>query len=115
MNPFCPAAAAAAGSASLFGSKACNLGVVPPADLHGNIAGRGVNNAQDKGQGLAIFPGHAGKDKVSQPASIADAGQRKQQILLQQALPPVAPNNILVWCSHPTRVTSTTSDLKKNK
>lgn len=94
MNPFW--SAAAAGSASLFGSKACNLSVVPPADLHGNVTGRSVSNAQDKGQGLAIFPGHSGKDKVSQPTNIPDASQRKQQILLQPALPPVAPNNILV-------------------
>uniref|UniRef100_A0A5B7AP23 Protein TIME FOR COFFEE n=1 Tax=Davidia involucrata TaxID=16924 RepID=A0A5B7AP23_DAVIN len=93
MNPFWPAAA---GSASLFGAKPGNLNVVPPAELHGNIAGRSVNLGQDKGQGLAIFPGHAGKDKGSQAANIADAAPRKQQILLQQALPPgVPPSNIL--------------------
>lgn len=96
MNPFWPAAAAAASSASLFGSKP--LSVVPPADLHGNIAGRAVNSAQEKAQGLAIFQGHGGKDKSSQPTNMVDASQRKQQILLQQALPTVAPNNILVLC-----------------
>lgn len=91
MNPFWPAAA---GSASLFGSKP--LSVVPPPDLHSNLAGRAANNTQDKSQGLAIFPGHGVKDKSSQPTNSSDASQRKQQILLQQALPPVAPNNILV-------------------
>lgn len=91
MNPFWPAAP---GSASMYGPKACNLNVMPSSDLHGNIQGRAVNSVQDKGQGLAMFPGHAGKDKGSQAANIVDAAQRKQQILLQQTLPP--PNNILV-------------------
>lgn len=94
MNSFWPAAAAA-GSGQLYGPKHCNLNVMPSAELHGNVPGRGVNSAHDKGQGLAIFPGHAGKDKVSQAANIGDAAQRKQ-ILLQQALPPGAPSNILV-------------------
>uniref|UniRef100_A0A5B7ASJ5 Protein TIME FOR COFFEE n=1 Tax=Davidia involucrata TaxID=16924 RepID=A0A5B7ASJ5_DAVIN len=93
MNPFWPAAA---GSASLFGAKPCNLNVVPSAELHGNIAGRTLNSVQEKGQSLAIFPGHTGTDKGSQAAHIADAAQRKQQILLQQALPHgVPPNNML--------------------
>ncbi|GLT53181.1 hypothetical protein SLA2020_264700 [Shorea laevis] len=92
MNPFWPAAA---GPASLYGAKPCNLNVVPPAELHGNIPGRGVNSAQDKGQGLAMFTGHTGKDKGSQAAAnIVDASQRKQ-ILLQPALPQGAPSNIL--------------------
>ncbi|XP_059434987.1 protein TIME FOR COFFEE isoform X2 [Corylus avellana] len=92
MNPFWPAAA---GSASLYGAKPCNLNVVPPAELHGNIPGRGVNSAQDKGQGLAMFTGHTGKDKGSQAAAnVVDTSQRKQ-ILLQPALPPGAPSNIL--------------------
>lgn len=99
MNPFWPAAP---GSASLYGSKACNLNVVSPPELHGNIPGRGASSAQDKGQGLAIFPGHISKDKGSQAtASMVDA-QRKQ-ILLQQALPPGAPSNILV-CSFPQKI-----------
>lgn len=94
MNPFWPAAA---GSASLYGAKAaCNLNVVPPTELQGSFSGRGVNTVPDKGQGLAIFPSHSGKDgKSSQPATIMDAAQRKQ-VLLQQALPPGAPSNILV-------------------
>ncbi|CAK9161627.1 unnamed protein product [Ilex paraguariensis] len=93
MNPFWPAAA---GTASLFGAKPSNLNIVPPAELNGNISGRGMNSMQDKGQGLAIFPGHTGKDKGPQAANIADAAQSKQQpILLQQAMPPVAPSNIL--------------------
>ncbi|GMP76997.1 hypothetical protein CsSME_00033430 [Camellia sinensis var. sinensis] len=107
MNPFWSAAAAAGSAASLFGAKPCNLNVnvVPSAaELHGNIgAGRSVVNSvvHDKGQGqggLAIFPGHSGKDKgSSQAASIADTQRKQQQILLQQALPPGAsPNNILV-------------------
>ncbi|XP_044484809.1 protein TIME FOR COFFEE-like isoform X3 [Mangifera indica] len=92
MNPFWPAAA---GSASLYGAAACNLNVVAPLELHGTTSGKGVNNAQDKGQGLAIFPGPTGKDsKGSQHANTIDAAQRKQ-VLLQQALPPGAPSNIL--------------------
>ncbi|CAA2967309.1 Hypothetical predicted protein [Olea europaea subsp. europaea] len=87
MNPFWP------GSASLFGPKPCNLNVVPSADLLGTV--RGVNNAPDKRQGLANIPSHNGKEKGSQPSNASDSAQRKQQILLQQALPPVAPNNIL--------------------
>lgn len=99
MNPFWPAAA---GPASLYGAKPCNLNVVPPAELHGNIPGRGVNSAQDKGQGLAMFTGHSGKDKGSQAAAnIVDASQRKQ-ILLQPALPQGAPSNILVQFSFPS-------------
>ncbi|GLT76824.1 hypothetical protein SLA2020_484600 [Shorea laevis] len=86
MNTFWPAAA---GSASIFGAKACNLNVVP-SELNGNIPGRGLNPIQDKGQGLAMFPGHVGKDKGSQAANMVDA-QRKQ-ILLQ---PPGAPSNLL--------------------
>ncbi|XP_060181777.1 protein TIME FOR COFFEE isoform X2 [Lycium barbarum] len=93
MPPFWPPAAAAAGTAPFFGAKT-NLNVMPSADLHGNLAGRGASAGPDKGQGLTIFPTNGGKDKV-QPANIADAAQRKQQILLQQALPPVAPNNLL--------------------
>ncbi|KAJ8547373.1 hypothetical protein K7X08_010959 [Anisodus acutangulus] len=89
MHPFWPPAA----SAPFFGAKT-NLNVMPSADLHGNLAGRGANTGPDKGQGLTIFPSNGGKDKV-QPANIADATQRKQQILPQQALPPVAPNNLL--------------------
>lgn len=93
MNPFWPAAP---GSASIYGPKACNLNVVPPSELHGNIPWRGVNSVQDKGQGLAFFPDHLGKDKGSQAAAnMVDAAQRKQ-ILLQQALSPGAPSNILV-------------------
>ncbi|PON80113.1 Protein TIME FOR COFFEE [Parasponia andersonii] len=87
MNPFWPAAAAAAGSGSLYGAKPCNLNVLPSPALHGNIPGRGSNPIQEKGQGLAMFPGHAVKDKSSQAASVVDASQRKQ-ILLQQTLPP---------------------------
>ncbi|XP_062108374.1 protein TIME FOR COFFEE isoform X2 [Humulus lupulus] len=94
MNSFWPAAAAAAGSGSLYGAKPCNLNVLPSPDLHGSIPGRGLNSVQDKGQGLPMFPGHAGKDKSSQAASVVDAAQRKQ-IMLQQALPPGAPSNIL--------------------
>uniref|UniRef100_A0A2P2MG48 Protein TIME FOR COFFEE-like isoform X2 n=1 Tax=Rhizophora mucronata TaxID=61149 RepID=A0A2P2MG48_RHIMU len=59
-------------------------------------AGRGLNPVQDKGQSIAIFPGQTGKDKNSQAANTVDTAQRKQQILLQQALPPGAPSNILV-------------------
>ncbi|GLT78490.1 hypothetical protein SLA2020_500230 [Shorea laevis] len=89
-NPFWPAAA---GSASLYGAKACNLNVVPSTELHGNISGRVVNSVQEKGQGIAMFPGHVNKDKGPQAGNIVDA-QRKQ-IMLQQALLPAAPSNIL--------------------
>lgn len=93
INPFWPAAA---GSASLYGAKPCNLNVVPPVELHGNIPVRGVSSTQDKGQGVAVFTGHTGKDKGSQAAAnIVDASQRKP-ILLQTALPQGAPSNILV-------------------
>ena len=97
MNSFWPAAATA-GSGPLYGAKPCNLNVVPSsADMHSNIpGGRGVNPVQDKGQGLAMFPGHNGKDKASQAAAgVVDSAHRKQ-ILLQQPLPPGAPSNILV-------------------
>ncbi|KAG8370187.1 hypothetical protein BUALT_Bualt14G0091100 [Buddleja alternifolia] len=91
MNPYWPAAP---GSASLFGSKPCNVNVMP--DLHGNLAVRGVNNApQDKGPSVVNIPNHVSKDKASQPASTPDSTQRKQQILIQQAIPPVPPNNLL--------------------
>ncbi|MED6217159.1 hypothetical protein PIB30_015057 [Stylosanthes scabra] len=91
MNPFWPAAA---GSASLYGAKPGHLNMVPSADLHGNVAGRAANPAQDKGHSLAMFPTHIGKDKAIPPAA-ADNPSRKQ-ILLQQALPPgAAPSNIL--------------------
>ena len=93
MNPFWPAAAA--GSASIYGAKQCNLNVVPSAELHGNIPGRAANSSQDKGHGHAMFPGYLGKEKGSQAAANMDNAQRKQ-ILLQQALPPGASSNILV-------------------
>ncbi|XP_024967030.1 protein TIME FOR COFFEE isoform X2 [Cynara cardunculus var. scolymus] len=91
LNPFWPAAS---GSAPIFGAKHCNLNVLP--ELHGSIPMQAI---PDKGQGVGIFPGHtaAGKDnKSSQSAAIPDpSAQRKQQVLLQQPLPPVTPNNIL--------------------
>lgn len=93
MNPFWPAAA---GSASLFGPKHGSLSIVPSADLQGNVPKSAANAMQDKGQSIGMFPGHAGKDnRGSQAVNVVDAAQRKQ-ILLQQALPPGAPSNILV-------------------
>ncbi|KAM0071129.1 putative protein time for coffee [Helianthus debilis subsp. tardiflorus] len=90
MNPFWPAAAGSA--APMFGAKPCNVNVMPSTELHANIP----QSMQDKGQAVGIFPGYTtGKDtKSSQPATITDPAQRKQ-VLLQQAMPPVAPNNIL--------------------
>ncbi|KAG8636705.1 protein TIME FOR COFFEE isoform X2 [Manihot esculenta] len=88
MNPFWPAAA---GSALQFGAKACNVNVVPSTDLH---ASKGMSSVQDKGNSLAIFPGHTGKEKSSQTSNVVDTAQRKQ-ILLQQPLAPGAPSNIL--------------------
>ncbi|KAF7837274.1 protein TIME FOR COFFEE isoform X2 [Senna tora] len=90
MNPFWPAAA---GSASLYGAKPCNLNVVPSTELQGNIGNKVANSVQDKGHNLAIFPGHIGKEKGSQATSMENA-QRKQ-MLLQQALPPGAPSNMM--------------------
>ncbi|KAE8668067.1 protein TIME FOR COFFEE-like isoform X2 [Hibiscus syriacus] len=91
MNPFWPAAP---GSASLYGPKT-NLNIVLPSEMNGNIPGRAVNSVHDKGQNLAIFPGHVGKDRSLQAATdTVNAAQRKQ-ILLQPALPPGAPSNIL--------------------
>ncbi|CAA0812287.1 Protein TIME FOR COFFEE [Striga hermonthica] len=95
MNPFWPAPTGS--PASLFGSKPCNFNVGSPVDL--SIAARGVSSLQDKGPGLASAPNNVGKDKSSQPANSSDSAQKKQQILIQQALPqalpPVAPSNLL--------------------
>lgn len=105
MNPFWPPPS---GTASMFGAKPSNVNVMPPTELHGNSAGRSLNSVQDKGHSLAIFPGNAGKEKFSQPASIADAGHGKQQILLQQAMPPVPPNNMMVcYCYFPSYAATT--------
>ncbi|KAK4266376.1 hypothetical protein QN277_027312 [Acacia crassicarpa] len=90
MNPFWPAAA---GSASVYGAKPCNLNVVSSTELQGNVVSRASNTVPDKGHGLAMFPGSIGKEKAGQAVSMENA-QRKQ-MLLQQALPPGAPSNIL--------------------
>ncbi|KAL6548398.1 hypothetical protein OROGR_008819 [Orobanche gracilis] len=93
MNPFWPMPAGS--PATIFGSKPCNLNAVPPADL--NVAVRGVSSAQEKGQSVvSIPPNNGGMDKSCQP--VTDSAQRKQQqpqILVQQALPPVVPSNLL--------------------
>lgn len=94
VNPFWPTAGG--GPAPMFGAKPCNLNVIPSAEMHGNVSASTVNSVADKGQSIAIFPGHTGKDRVPQAGNIPESTHRKQQILLQQALPPVAPNNILV-------------------
>ncbi|XP_019444542.1 PREDICTED: protein TIME FOR COFFEE-like isoform X3 [Lupinus angustifolius] len=90
MNPFWPTAA---GSASLYGAKPCNLNVVPSTELHANVPNRPPNPTQDKDNVHVMFPGHMSNDKGSQPI-IVDNSQRKQ-VLLQQALPPGTPSNIL--------------------
>ncbi|KAE9612808.1 hypothetical protein Lal_00027364 [Lupinus albus] len=90
MNPFWPTAA---GSASLYGAKPCNPNVVPSTELHANVPSRAPNPTQDKDNVHAMFPGHMGNDKGSQPINV-DNSQRKQ-VLLQQALPPGTPSNIL--------------------
>ena len=78
MNPFWPAAA---GSAPLYGTKACNISLMPPTELQGTVLGRSSN---------------PGPDVNSQSTSKgSDTGQRNQ-ILLQQALPPGAANNMMV-------------------
>ncbi|KAH0879882.1 hypothetical protein HID58_067276, partial [Brassica napus] len=77
MNPFWPAAA---GSAPLYGTKACNISLMPPTELQGTVLGRSSN---------------PGPDVNSQSTSKgSDTGQRNQ-ILLQQALPPGAANNMM--------------------
>ncbi|XP_010551730.1 PREDICTED: protein TIME FOR COFFEE-like isoform X2 [Tarenaya hassleriana] len=70
MNPFWPAAAAAAaGSAPMYSAKACNLSLMPS------------NSVPDK-------------SSQSTTSNSSDTNQRKP-LLLQQPLPPGAPNNIL--------------------
>ncbi|KAJ9538198.1 hypothetical protein OSB04_030931 [Centaurea solstitialis] len=86
LNPFWPAAS---GSPPIFGTKPLTTELRGSIPMHMPV--------QDKGQ---IFPGHTapGKDnKSSQAATIPDpsAQRKQQQVLLQQPLPPVAPNNIL--------------------
>nr|XP_043623570.1 protein TIME FOR COFFEE isoform X2 [Erigeron canadensis] len=90
INTFWPPSS---GAAPMFGAKPGNLNLMPSAELHGSIP----SAMQDKAQGLHIFPGHATtKDtKSTQATTVPDPAQRKQQILLQQAIPPVTPNNIL--------------------
>lgn len=78
MNPFWPAAA---GSAPLYGTKACNLSLMPPTELQGSVLGRSSNPVQDKN---------------SQSTSKSSDTAQRNQLLLQQALPPGAANNILV-------------------
>lgn len=78
MNPFWPAAA---GSAPLYGTKACNLSLMPPTELQGSVLGRSSNPVPDKN---------------SQSTSKSSDTAQRNQILLQQALPPGAANNIMV-------------------
>ncbi|KAK4478082.1 hypothetical protein RD792_017347 [Penstemon davidsonii] len=79
MNPFWPAPA---GSASLYGPK-------PAADLYtgqNNFAFRGVvNNAAPDNKGPTLV---SVLEKGSQTVTSSDSAQRKQQILIQQAMPP---------------------------
>ncbi|KAF8114661.1 hypothetical protein N665_0034s0002 [Sinapis alba] len=77
MNPFWPAAA---GSAPLYGTKACNLSLMPPTELQGTVLGRSSKPVPDV-------------NSQSTPKS-SDTAQRNQ-ILLQQALPPGAANNMM--------------------
>ncbi|XP_076927100.1 protein TIME FOR COFFEE-like isoform X2 [Bidens hawaiensis] len=91
INPFWPAASGSA--PPMFGAKPSNFNVMPGTELHANIP----QSVHEKGPPAGIFPGHiTGKDtKSSQPTNVTDPAQRKQQVLLQQAMPPVVPNNIL--------------------
>ncbi|KAL9232860.1 hypothetical protein vseg_007923 [Gypsophila vaccaria] len=94
MNPFWPAAAAA-GTAQLFGAKPYNLNLVPSSD-----PGRGgVSAVQDiKGQPFTLFPGPppsaTTKDKSPQAGSVPDSAQKKQ-FLGQPGLPPGSAANIM--------------------
>ncbi|XP_071717458.1 protein TIME FOR COFFEE-like [Rutidosis leptorrhynchoides] len=84
LNPFWPAASA---PAPIFGAKPHNLNVMPSTNLPGNVP---------QASGLNIFSSHTvAKDKSSQPTTVLDSAQRKQPVLLQQAMPPVTHNNIL--------------------
>jgi len=93
INPFWPAASGPA--APMLGAKHCNPNGMPSTELHVNI----TQSMQDKSQQVGIFPGHpTGKDtKPAQTTTIS--ADRKQQVLIQQAMPPVGPNNILVSCN----------------
>ncbi|XP_076923917.1 protein TIME FOR COFFEE-like isoform X2 [Bidens hawaiensis] len=84
INPFWPPASASA--APMFGSK-------PSTELQSHMP----QSMQDKSQQVGIFPGQTTvKDtKSSQTTSVPDPTLRKQQVLLQQAMPPGTPNNIL--------------------
>ncbi|KAL0857071.1 hypothetical protein Bca101_062225 [Brassica carinata] len=77
MNPFWPAAA---GSAPLYGTKACNLSLMPPTELQGTVLGRSSNPVPDKN---------------SQSTYKSSDTAQKNQMLLQQALPQGATNNIM--------------------
>jgi hypothetical protein len=77
MNPFWPAAA---GSAPMYGTKACNLSLMPPTELQGSVLGRSSNPVQDKN---------------SQSTSKSSETAQRNQLMLQQALPPGAANSIL--------------------
>ncbi|CAN8270418.1 unnamed protein product [Cochlearia groenlandica] len=77
MNPFWPAAA---GSAPLYGTKACNLSLMPPTELQGSVLGRNSNPVPDKD---------------CQTTSKSSDTTQRNQILLQQALPTVAANNMM--------------------
>lgn len=85
INPFWPPASASV--SPMFGSK-------PSTELQSHMP----QSMQDKSQQVGIFPGQTTvKDtKSSQTTSIPDPTLRKQQVLLQQAMPPGTPNNILV-------------------
>ncbi|CAH8310143.1 unnamed protein product [Eruca vesicaria subsp. sativa] len=74
MNPFWP------GSAPLYGTKACNLSLMPPTELQGTVLGRSSNPVPDKN---------------SQSTSKSSDTAQRNQILLQQALPQGAANNIM--------------------
>ncbi|CAN6918795.1 unnamed protein product [Brassica oleracea] len=77
MNPFWPAAA---GSAPLYGTQACNLSLMPPTELQGTVLGRSSNPVPDQN---------------SQSTSKSSDTAQRNQILLQQALPQGATNNIM--------------------
>ncbi|CAH8380729.1 unnamed protein product [Eruca vesicaria subsp. sativa] len=77
MNPFWPAAA---GSAPLYGTKTCNLSLMPPTELQGAVLGRSSNPVPDVN---------------SQSTSKSSDTAQRNQLLLQQALPPGAANNMM--------------------
>ncbi|KAK4773198.1 hypothetical protein SAY87_028217 [Trapa incisa] len=86
MSLFWPAAA---GSASLYGTKSGTINAIPAADL----PARSGTAVPEKTANLGLFPGT--ENNTIPVANSLDPSHRKQQIMLQNTFPPGAPSNIL--------------------